>query len=341
MYDAFEKKVLDCINKKHAEIRSEIVKRFMQEMHQVPDPQALEGQEYGKLGVETVEFFGLKDTIGQEFYRGLVERFARDLFEVLIQREPSVSRLERFKEDLPNFLALGMFYIADQHQNENADIISESLNSSQFCQIILFPELAEKYEKAPYPSEVQEKLKQLTGLSKSFKRQAEQLIGKYGSTVLQILEKAFLGVVLPPIEMEAISIVTEKMGELLDGGTEPAFDLEALLNKKIPYKEEADSYKKVQEMFNQDIQALRLTLKRSFVRAVSLEKAFLAHEIKAIEDIVALLDEPAFYEFVQNNIYDIVPDRMTEVEQEQTQRALDRQAITEITNILDQVENGK
>ncbi len=337
MYNRFETGVLECTGSEHKKVCDSIIQGFMQAMGATSV-----GGGNEKLKSAIKEFFGINDNdINNRFYEGLVERFARDFFEVQILRIPGRERWGKFYEERSNFFSLGVFYADSERNNKITDYINESLNSSMLCKVILYPEYAE----APSKSEVIEKFKKLTGMQKivnSIEKNIDILISNTGKSTIQILEENFMGFAkkLTGISAEAtvISMINDVFGKII-GNKNEAENSDWLNEEK--YISNADmsikTYKDVITAFDQDIKALRVILEKAFVPAIDIEKAFIAHEVNSIENMENLLYTENFRKFVLNNVEKIAASEMEEAQQESTQKALNEAAVYEIKKILDQI----
>lgn len=74
------------------------------------------------------------------YYQALVERFSRDIYEILIYNQFSDSRLNKFYESIHHFLSLGVFYCQNNNDNNEKNKfcnINKTLEDIPLCSLLL------------------------------------------------------------------------------------------------------------------------------------------------------------------------------------------------------------
>ena len=86
--------------------------------------------------------------------------------------------------------------------------------------------------------------------------------------------------------------------------------------------------------FDVDIQILQDVLVNAFVRAISMEKPFVAREVKAIDDIVDFVKSKKFGAFISANFYKIRYRETQILDKQRREQEQNAAIIGEISNIL-------
>ena len=344
MYSDFVNEILSCTGFRHSEVRQQILQIFLDAMHMSP-----ESGGYDRLKDEIKELCALDNETDDGYYQSLIERFARDVFEVQIKFSQGMDRLNKFREEATNFFSLGVFYRA----SDNDDSLPYFQGAdSPLWRLLLYPENANAAPK----EQVIQKLQQLTGLKQvgnSISSLIDNIMVLKGDHTLEVLEKAFLGFLSASTEPEAVVVdgVKKILRNLLTGSQGDTADilisiLEEILNgdryqRDIAEKHSSYSYEQVRKEFNDDILALQLVLQHAVVPAVSVDKAFSARETKLIEDIIEMLKGAGFIHFIARNAEIIKAAEFGRMKEEEAQRALDMAVTNEINAILTELMDAQ
>lgn len=332
MYSDFVDAVLSCTDFRHSDVRQRVLQIFLNAMHMCS-----KSGEYDRLKAEIQTFCAL-DQRDDGYYRSLIERFARDVFEVQIKFSQGMDRLNKFREEATNFLSLGVFYRTSD--NDSMLPYFQSADSSLW-RLLLYPENANAASK----EQVMHTLQQLTGLKRignSISALIDRVMTLKGRHTLDVLERVFQDFLSAGARPEAV--VFSSVKELLNGILTESKDdsaniLSEILNGNryqidIADKHSNYSYEQVCQDFNDDIVALQLVLQHAVVPAVSIDKAFSARETKLIEDIIEMIKGSQFSSFIARNAEIIKAYEFGRMKEEEAQRALDIAVINEINAIL-------
>jgi len=331
MYKAFANEILRCTGTHHQKVCSAIEEIFLSNMH-VDSSRA----EYGRLKSEVEELCSLHSDGDTVYYQSLIERFARDVFEIQI-KFALVDRLEKFKEEASNFFSLGVFYSAGQNAKDPLAYIEERPKDSPMWRLLLYPECASSR------TELKKKLQDLTGLknvSSTVLHLLEQMAMSKGGAAAQVMEMAFKAVPTHVLgEAELYSKVVDTLHDIIgQSDSDPGKILDgSYYQKYVADKHQDYSYDLVRQEFHDDIVALQIVLMDAFVPAVNIDKAFSARESLLIEDTIRLLDCEDFMRFVARNVDTIEAAKVGKIKEAETQRALDAAVINEIQAILSQI----
>ena len=344
IYDDFSENILMNTSEKHGEECDKIICIFMDEMDV-----AKGSSNYEKLKNEIVSQFALQPKQENNFYQGLIERFARDLIEVQIKFAHGRDRLNKFTEEAANFLSMGVFYSAsttDASTGTDLDYTYSAPSDSPLWRRILYPEQKEE-DRTP----IIEEFKKLTGLEKLNDRidgLLSNLIRANGEDSSKaLLVKTFAGFMAKKIPAVAIASEAANLLEGLCGSVEDdtSSQLKDIIEgnryqRDIAEKHREYTYETVAKEFDEDIEALQCVLTKAFIPAVSIDKAFSARESKLIEDIRDDIASEKFRDFISNNLSLIVPSQLEGITQSQAQLKLNAAVMNEIRAILDKITSN-
>ena len=97
------------------------------------------------------------------------------------------------------------------------------------------------------------------------------------------------------------------------------------------------SVEDVTKDFDVDIQILQDILKNAFVRAINMEKPFVARETKSIDDILDYIKSKEFGKFLSDNFYKIRYKENQFWDKERRKREQDAAIVNEINGILNEL----
>lgn len=339
LYGQFSGSVLSSASSQRSEVRRNIMDIFMSEVDKTLDQTS---QEY--LQSEFAALCGMDDVRDDEYYQSLVERFSRDVFEVLVKFN-RVDRLNKFKEDASNFFSLGVFYSASMAEGHGDGLgyMSVAPEESPLWKLLLYPASAE----APEANAVMQRIRDLTGLAtkaESLLPLVQALIFAHGSSVLTVVDAVFKGFQRSSSDSAILSDVKELLSDSLSQSDDSSNLLREIMapggsryQADVAKLHASYDYGKVQAEFAEDVEALRKILLNAFIPAVDLDKAFSARETKLIEDIIDLVRhdrESKFQRFVSENLHLIARSRDAALALAENQARLDIAVMDEIRNVL-------
>lgn len=334
MYDDFTKSMLRDTDVEHNIDRENILDIFMDVMHVEKGSPS-----YDSLREKAAEFCRIDETSDHGYYMSLIERFARDIFEILIKYSRA-SRAGNFRDGASNFLSLSVFFDAvPSDSGEAVPNIEEPASRSVLWKLLLFPETVLH----PMLDTASQLLTQLTGLNplgKVITQLLSELIDKRGASTTQVLENAFRGTDLGMTEASVSSRTKDILRDLIDEEDTHAITLRDIMSgANVP--DSRISYDVVLKQFDEDIEALRLVLQRAVLPAVNIDRAFSARESKMIEDIVERVDSPDFGRFVTDNFQEIESAKYAEFERARIQSEMDQAARREIRSIVKMITDAE
>lgn len=339
LYSQFSGSVLSSASAQRSEVRRGIMDIFMSEVDETLDKASRE-----HLRDEFAALCGMGGDQDDEYYQSLVERFSRDVFEILVKFN-RVDRLKKFKEDASNFFSLGVFYSASmaEGRGDGLGYMSVAPEESPLWQLLLYPASAD----APESDAVMKRIRDLTGLAakaESLLPLVQTLIFAHGPSVLTVVDAAFKGFQRSGTDSAILSAVKDLLSDSVAQADNPSSLLREIMapnsdryQKDVAKLHAGYDYGKVRSEFAEDVEALRKILLNAFIPAVDLDKAFSARETKLIEDIIDLVRhdrESRFERFVSENLHLIARSRDAALAQAEDQARLDVAVMNEIRNVL-------
>lgn len=289
------------------------------------------------------------DGQGKAYFSSLIERFARDIYEILILKTRGQDRYNQFRDRVENYLSMGIFYSAKKARLAEGDqfsYIDAKLSDSPMWKLLLWPELLNDCEKVD-TTRVWETLKNLTGISQgdsiSIDRFIGTLINRYGKHSIEFVTKVFTGFAKSRPEMELVEAAKEILRGYIRGEDEEEKaeneDLRDIIYGRAQVrrsigKEIELTYESVQEEFKADILVLNEVLRYAFIGAINIDRAFSANEVGFIERLIKKLDAQEFQQFIMTNLYFIKYDEVSSIADEKAKQDEDRVVMEQIDQIL-------
>lgn len=329
MYKAFCDQVQGAAADRHKGLEDKIKTIFMESLGVGPDNSA-----YEELARKVSDLCQFETGDENAYYASLLERFARDIFEILIMYAHGSDRRNKFREELANFISLGVYY-----EPEEKNRAAQNPLESVCWRMLLYPELS----RAPSLDDAVEYIKQRAGLPQvgpGLQKELARALASKGTELIPFLDSAFQK--LPKGANEAVISGFVKTA-LQSAASEPLADLQKLLDEgyvnDVTKKQQDYDYDMVGRVFNDDIHALAHILYNAFVPAVNMEKAFSVRQTRHIEEIKQRLHDEAFIEFIAGNADLIESAKLGEIRQAEARRRADEAVMNEINMILKSV-NG-
>lgn len=342
MYGDFTREVMSIAVERHNQVSSDIMDLFMQVMGiEKSNP------DYEALSEDVANLCGLNRQENESYYQSLIERFARDMFEVQIKFVHGPDRFEKFQTEFANFLSLDVFYTQSVRGETGDSPKQGAFSDGNYLRLVLYPEYIAQ-DKVD-PESVFGKVREMTGLKllgPVLEDMLVRIVRNRGSAAATAIELA-LSQMSPAAGSNAGSKVSpavlldnakKALEPLADAGEEVnILDRERYLEHRRG-KDITDSYAQVKQEFEEDVLALRDGLLKAFVPAINLDKAFSAKETKLIEDIRHIvLNTEDFRKFVVRNLTKIKPEAMSEIILEKERKELDSAVMSQICAILDNI----
>lgn len=351
MYDRFSREVVKMVLDQHKQCEENIVDKCLEAIG-VSETSRYRDELKGKLKEL------LKDVIGYgegDYYQSLIERYSRDIYEILIYSQYNAERLERFYEDAHNFYSLSIFYRprkveSVQRENESTcededEIIcgDEVIKNLPMCRKFLFHTTEKGEENTMKAYEkihdfFREHNKELLSLVRILGALAPMDVEKIVSDICRLLNEDDESTRL----VDAKELLKRKIRES-EKGNIYAMDILDKENFKIQYKRFHEArnrnYDSIINDFWNDMVVLKDILTNAFVPAINIEKPFLAKEQKIIEGIKGILGQEAFRDFIIENMPLIDCSEWEELNEAEGKRRLNEACMRDIQKLLREI-NG-
>ena len=350
MYEDFQEEIFNIAAEEHESNFKEIVEIFKTRFG-LSDRNACTDGLIGNI-CEFIDGRSTRDSAdgeGKAYFSSLIERFARDIYEILILKTRGQDRYNQFRDRVENYLSMGVFYSATKARAAEGDqfsYIDAKLSDSPMWKLLLWPELLNDCEEVD-TNKVWETLKNLTGIEEgdytSIDRLINASISRYGKSSVELVKKIFTGFVKSRPEMELVRAAREILQEYVVGDEEENKseneDLRDIIDgrahvKRSIGKEVELTYESIQEEFKADILVLKEVLRHAFIGAINMDRAFSANEVGFIERLIKKLDKQEFEEFFKKNWQLIKYDEMSSIADERAKQDADRVVMEQIDQIL-------
>lgn len=341
LYARFCDEVLGCATSMHADNSEKIIDVFMDNLNVTKS-----NPDYETLRKDTADLCGLHESRNNDYYKSLLERFARDLFEAQIKFSRR-DRLEKFRDDAASFFSMGVYYDQSENQQGGIESFASSALDSRLWRIIFYPEqVRENTGQSAQLADVLEEIRKrlnVQALGPALEALVGAIVRSRGNAAWAAIEIALAGINKSGPASSKISGAAEALTLLTE--TEKSSPMEILFGGKylddLNRKHANYSYAQVRDELYEDIRALRDALFKAFVPAVDLDKAFNARQTKLIEDIISGLGKPAykFRGYINRNYRIILRDAMSEINREAEMRKLDGAVYDQIRSILQNISS--
>lgn len=139
-------------------------------------------------------------------------------------------------------------------------------------------------------------------------------------------------------------------------------DTEAIAGKGVPVREDlshpdeikkvyadyfsrmrvSHTYEDMRKDFARDIEILRDVLLHAFIRAINMEKSFIAREVKIIEDMISWIENDVeFDEFISSNFKFIKAEEFRRLDYAEAERNLKAAVVKEINKVIVEINSAQ
>ena len=312
---------------------------------------------YEKVIESIREFTEREDLSNKEYFQSLIDRFSRDIYEILILKSRGQDRYNKFRERKENYLSMGVFYsasVAKEGQDEFAYLTTLPQDSPMW-KLLLWPEtLRLKDIKKSLWDEIIEK----TGI-KSKSKSIDELLDKFiilnQDKSYNLIVDVLKGFVKSTKEYELVDSVKNLLIRIINSNGQDEDYIKAnynlsniIVNENCAIKRSFSennkntetTYEDIQREFGADIEALCEVIVHSFIPAINIDRAFSVKAVNKIENIIKKLDENDFREFIQNNLFEIssANQKKNEIEAKRERAEADGKLLERIEEILRQIK---
>ncbi len=344
MYDEFSREVVKMVLDEHKKYEEGIIDRCLEAIGVKKDARNAE-----KVRKSMGELFG--SMIGREesnYYQSLVERFSRDIYEILILNPyGSGERLNRFYSDMNNFYSLSIFYRPGQ-EDESVAYINDRIGDLPMCRLLLLHTGREEKENA---AKACEQVKALFEDNVDELLDLVTLIGRAAPlNVLDIVAKVCLDIDRNQDARTRSFLAKDLLRKALGREKESRSIYTADIADRKNYEEQyvefharrrrdfGSAYDNIKQDFQDDVEILHDILWNAFVNAINIEKSFAAKEEKIIDDIKDYVGKGEFRRFLSDNMWLIKYKEYDEIEEREGKRRLNAACLKNIRELLNQID---
>lgn len=287
----------------------------------------------------------------ENYYRSLIERYSRDLYELLIGQRYAEERYQRFLGDISGYFSMSVFYDDTIPSSEAMAVnkIGKNFSDGLFCRQLLCHNLS-----VPKINSTIEELKNKVASCLRTEELPESLVSiiisiarndmiSAGAEIINVLKR------IPSDENETNRIAYAK--QALNDLDHQYSTNKTIYNADITDEEEfsalyhgyfnsSRNYDDVIQYIKEDIDILKDIMLHCFVRALNLEKPFVAREYLIIEEIKKYIRSDEFYDFIGKTIPMILPEKYEQIKTNQLEREMNIACRKEIMKIMDTMKTA-
>lgn len=319
---------------------------------------------YEKLHNSITEFIEQckKNTEDEFIYQALIERFVRDVVEVLIRRPyTSEARLNKFVDEAEIFSGLVLFYNSgDANEGYKKQFLSVSPKNQPLLLALVFHDYKQSDEcSRSVMGHIGNICKSLCDnpevVQLAFSIVKQDPIGGADAVRKMVLKEnckncksddEFARYVIPALRKVKSKLSDEGASESDHSTKKHDFDF---TNKSVferQYKQffgntAVRTYNDTCEFFKVDLEILEKYLIHASIPAIRLEKPFVAREVQAINKLLELLDSIKFDKWVDTNAELLLPGIYESINIEISNSIANKAAVAEVEKILKTLEGSE
>lgn len=335
IYNAFSKGVISIAENEHNTCNEALEEIFVKGLGLTQD-----NPYYDELKEKIKEYIAKQEDLASSegYYKSLVERFSIDLFELLV-RYPyaDISCWNRFDEAKENFYGLSM-YSEDYDSGLPA-------NQQPMLYTILFHDDTQKKQQVNVKKVMQfvDTIMNI-GPYKDISQLLRIIVAAKGDKAYEIIQHTLENVVNFESNSEKINFARNALNSIVDTKNDDLSMQEPITKKgyeKFLGNKVDKSLDDIKNDINKDIDILQNVLGDTVVKAICMEKPFLALEIQIMNNIYQNIDSEEYRSFLVNNMPKICVEEYSDLsENEQKRKAYDKM-MEAIKEILDEMRKSE
>lgn len=335
IYNAFSKGVISIAENEHNTCNEALEEIFVKGLGLTQD-----NPYYDELKEKIKEYIAKQEDLASSegYYKSLVERFSIDLFELLV-RYPyaDISCWNRFDEAKENFYGLSM-YSEDYDSGLPA-------NQQPMLYTILFHDDTQKKQQVNVKKVMQfvDTIMNI-GPYKDISQLLRIIVAAKGDKAYEIVQHTLENVVNFESNSEKINFARNALNSIVDTKNDDLSMQEPITKKgyeKFLGNKVDKSLDDIKNDINKDIDILQNVLEDTVVKAICMEKPFLALEIQIMNNIYQNIDSEEYRSFLVNNMPKICVEEYLDLsENEQKRKAYDKM-MEAIKEILDEMRKSE
>lgn len=335
IYIAFSKGVISIAENEHNTCNEALEEIFVKGLGLTQD-----NPYYNELKEKIKEYISKQEDLASSegYYKSLVERFSIDLFELLV-RYPyaDISCWNRFDEAKENFYGLSM-YSEDYDSGLPA-------NQQPMLYTILFHDDTQKKQQVNVKKVMQfvDTIMNI-GPYKDISQLLRNIVAAKGDEAYKIVQNMLENVVNFESNSDKINFARNALNSIVDTKNDDLSMQEPITKKgyeKFLGNKVDKSLDDIKNDINKDIDILQNVLEDTVVKAICMEKPFLALEIQIMNNIYQNIDSEEYRSFLVNNMPKICVEEYLDLsENEQKRKAYDKM-MEAIKEILDEMRKSE
>ena len=356
MYNDFSKSAFVVAQNDHAEYYNRIIDSFEQALK--IDKKI---SNYDKLHAEVCNFVekSKRNTEDEFIYQSVIERFVRDVVEVLIRRPySSEARLNKFVDEAEVFSGLVMFYnTGDADTGFKRQFLSVAPKNQPLLLALVFHDYQQSDEAS---KNVMDYIGQFNkGLCDNpeiiqlgFSIIKQDPIGGFDAVRKMVTKDSckgcntdddYLRSIIPALRRTKKKLAAE--GEIEGDYCTKKHDFD-FSNRRVfekQYKQffgntEVRSYNDIRDFFFKDLEILKKFLIHACIPAIRLEKPFTAREVQSINKLLESIESTEFDKLIDSNAKLLLPGIYEAINIDVENLAANRSAVAEVESILKTLE---
>lgn len=346
MYDDFSRNVVGIADGRHHEYSKQILDIIMDAMG-ISQDSLYRDELREALKKEITPYRG---DMSEGYYQSLIERFSRDIYQILILEPYGENRLNEFYANIDNFYSLSIFY-KEPDSKEDLAYINIAPKDQPLCMMLLFhyyintkstlqtlsKNICEVMGLGELPAEIVDYLTKAFSASWGNSDILADAVKKAVSRATDFIARS---------EVFKLDVLKQVLAQIVEQN-EPSnvSDRKAFTEYYKKYhaslrKGELYSTEFFRADFDDDIKILHDVLENAFVNAINMEKPFVAREVKSIGDILDYIGKSGkFGSFITHN-YTKIQYSVTQMwDKENREKVQNAAIVNKINKILDRMEN--
>lgn len=288
--------------------------------------------------------------LSSNHYQSLIERYSRDIYEILIEESYSPDRYNRFYESIESYFSMSVYYSFKTEPTEKSDIkviAAEPLVNNRFCHQLLSHNITSKNLEEAKTNAKNYILSHLN--LRELSEELVSLIWKVVQTDVMKADEFIANVVDNVIKMGSSNnpincsadLKNELKNKLASNDNDDNLSKVDIIDKEkfmavysLSFKPNR-TYADVIQDIRDDIEILRDSLLHCFIRALSLETPYMAKEYIIIEGVKNYIDSDKFDKFLVRNTKYIRSEKFDEIENQKLEHDRNVKCYEEIKKIKD------
>lgn len=303
-----------------------------------------------------------KNNEDEFIYQSVIERFVRDIIEVLIRRPySSEARLNKFVDEAEVFSGLVMFYnTGDANEGYKRQFLSVAPKNQPLLLALVFHDYRQADDSSKSVMDyIGSICKSLTENSEvvqlAFSIIKQDPVGGVDAVKKMIkkenyreckTDEDYAKNVIPALRKAKFSLAEEGKNERVDSTKKHDFDFTNKATFEKQYKQffgntAVRTYEDVCEFFKVDLEILEKFLIHASIPAIRLEKPFVAREVQSINKLLKAVDSIEFDEMIDANAEKLLPGIYESLNMAIENSIANKAAVAEVEKILKTLDRAE